>query len=124
MRPLIRPTLFAIARLGLFLAVVVWIVSQWWSVSISYGDTAYVSRDGLTFIYDQDSVYPSSVTVNIEYVGNLEPWFSNVVHVEQPTVMVGFLSFRHWFIVTAFALFYAVLKWVYRERRDVAKCSS
>ena len=25
-------------------------------------------------------------------------------------------SIRHWFIVTIFALFYGVLKWVYRKR--------
>ena len=33
MRELIRPTLFIIARTGLFLAVVAWTVGQWWNVS-------------------------------------------------------------------------------------------
>ena len=32
MRDLIKPSLFLIARLGLFLAVVAWGVGQWWNV--------------------------------------------------------------------------------------------
>lgn len=34
MRELIRPMLFAVVRLGLFLAAVVWIVSQWCELKI------------------------------------------------------------------------------------------
>ncbi len=43
MRDLIRPTLFIVARLGLFLAVVAWIVGQWWQVTCALP----VSSDGV-----------------------------------------------------------------------------
>ena len=43
MRDLIRPTLFILARLGLFLAVVAWIVGQWWQVTCALP----VSSDGV-----------------------------------------------------------------------------
>ena len=33
--------------------------------------------------------------------------------------MFATVSFRHWLVVTFFALFYGVLKWVYRKRRKV-----
>lgn len=36
MRALIRPTLFMIARLGLFLVVVAWIAGQWWHAKASH----------------------------------------------------------------------------------------
>ena len=34
------------------------------------------------------------------------------------TVSTWILSVRHWLIVTTFAVFYAVLKWVYRRKPD------
>ena len=41
MRDLIKPTLFIVARLALFLAVVAWIVGQWWNgkVACPFGTT-------------------------------------------------------------------------------------
>ena len=40
MKPLVRPLLFAVARLGLFLAVTVWIVGQWWTCVLAATDNA------------------------------------------------------------------------------------
>ncbi len=39
MKPLIRPFLFTVARLGVFLAVTAWIVGQWWIFEV--GHTRY-----------------------------------------------------------------------------------
>ena len=44
MRNLIRPTLFAAARLGLFLAITAWIVGQWWIFEL--GHTNYWMASG------------------------------------------------------------------------------
>ena len=141
MKPLIRPFLFAVARLGLFLAVMAWIVGQWWTiysaipaghglVEIYVGDKSYeVSRwdvlpstsfnitadrraDSLPFevLYTlfRGELRSDSCGQALLYVG---PGFFTA----KQGVIDG-MSIRHWLIITIFALFYGVLKWVYRKR--------
>jgi len=53
MRELIRPTLFMIVRLGLFLTVVAWSFGQWWTLSfaIPVNDHTALAGFGRTSIY-------------------------------------------------------------------------
>lgn len=51
MRELIQPGLFWVVRLGLFLSVVVWVVSQWWDVEILlHGSKHKVIATGLGIV--------------------------------------------------------------------------
>ena len=150
MRPLIRPTLFAFARLGLFLAVTAWAVGLWQTIHIlipvPVGTAGLELSSGdwkCRFIDRKLSVQWSrlvctadspSATMVVHEVFLLT---SSVLHdpsigsrsgpvrfshseaafspVNQP--VKDFRQLPHYLIVTAFALFYAVLKWVYRKRR-------
>lgn len=138
MKALIRPTLLTLARLGLFLAAVAWVVGQWWTIEL------FVDLPGkqqLWTVVAPEGIVQSRlnfkgsgpVTLQIESAGNeptsqwFEPydtnWGSQPRYVFQgggfvyATNYEYFLtSFRHWLIVTVLALFYGVLKWVYRRQ--------
>ena len=133
MRPLICPVLIAVARLGLFLSVVAWIVAQWRiaNVMIDVPGThvvqVVVAPEGIVVC----DLFPYDVSTNISlrlfHRGTVQHLFApsrkNITYsVSFGGLVYGthsafrFVSFRHWLIITAFALYYAVLKWVIRKR--------
>jgi cbb3-type cytochrome oxidase subunit 3 len=147
MRDLIRPTLFILARLGLFLAVVAWIVGQWWQVTcalpvssdgvavwicargwvLEYGEFAseselrfdfrpeYGQLDGLVF--GEEFKFSENAFGNKALAEVADSRSVNVAGVVfGQSWGITDLAIRHWLIVTFFALFYGVLKWVYRKR--------
>lgn len=134
MRSLIRPGLFWVARIGLFLAVVAWIVAQSWMVQGSItGPNAVLCPSGFAITLDADSdPWIESLPTDFSHVHQLDNCFSvdpkgdyretfqsYFPGVAYTTHLVPFggskiLTIRHWLIVTMFALFYGVLKWVYR----------
>ena len=135
MRSLIRPFLFTSARLGLFLAVTMWIAGQWWYVLLaSPRCTAELLPTGVSFswrtvagewkTWARPTPFPEYGEARFEY-----PWielgivttggfsFPGGALLKYPAAT--FLSFGHWFNVTVFALFYAVLKRAYRKQTVV-----
>lgn len=157
MQELIKPGLFWAVRIGLFLSVVVWIVSQWWSCTLLIrGVRAELISYGLTLSYRPpldawDLVTATSkgrwkFTVggsNGEWLFNnwlfgydveLLPVYSPFVNHENPyrwgvpglTTAHAYgnriVAFSYWFLVATFALFYGLLKWVYRKREEEVVC--
>ena len=125
MRDLIKPTLFIVARLGLLLAVVAWIIGQWWMVKVS--SQVEMSRRGWQYCNVLPMEARFSIWRKTEW-HNLDVSITDFLS-ETPRTDVSFrgIEFRqysavrylrvpHWLIVTIFALFYGVLKWVYRKR--------
>ena len=139
MRSLIRPMLFMVARLGLFFALVAWIASQWWSVDAQVGPddlclTLVVLPD---FVGGgiESNVRSNRIEVESVEAGKGPPSIFNQDFIQRkrqqpgcfaillpPGVILGYdtsrgiaVAIRHWINVTLFALFYGVLKWVYRK---------
>ena len=112
MKSLIRPFLFAAARLGLFLAVTAWIVGQWRMFRI---DIPF-QIGGITVLCHVDDWAILHWTGNIEWhflTSHPRPgvdW-----HQEYDKHQIH-LVIRHYLIVTSFALFYGLLKLLYRNR--------
>ena len=147
MRSLIRPILFTAARLGTFLAVVSWILGQWWFLHVSVPDPMAARAFDLSFCSHgwvlgwmsrskprfHTSVVPrngfcpvgwafvdySQESANSNY--RVAPGL-NLCHV--PLIGRGMswmsVSVRHWLNVVCFTLFYAVLKFIYRRRPESA----
>ena len=133
MRSLVRPCLFAIARLGLFLAVTAWVIHSlrpvvWWQWNVpGYSwvpaDTVVLmNSDGLFCKYRYGSEFSQiALFLSGEDDGQEHTVFDalgvRIVDDGQDRRIV----IRHWLIVAVFALFYAVLKWVYREQKEQAE---
>jgi hypothetical protein len=144
MRDLIRLTLFIVARLGLFLAVVGWIVSQWWTVSILFPlptGMAGAELDAGSW-QCRHALHQLSMAVTDIVRTRYSPISTVLVHekfmlmwqiqqIEVPTGIAPSMTatfhpvyipkrdlskIPHWLIVVIFALFYGVLQWVYRKR--------
>lgn len=136
MRPLIRPGLFAFARLGLFLSVAAWLVTQYWWLRVGspwlIGDVlpgGYVAGFG----YPADDwgiearpvsrkaelswVFRDPITGPYMNLPRLDTAFHRFGVTFADYGQLGHLSVRHWLVVTVFALFYALLKWFYRKPR-------
>ena len=139
MRELIRPTLFVIARTGLFLAIVVWILGQWWIVrgkapcsgrcyelvigskglvggvdSYPVGWQFSVHRDTPDDM-SMDSFEPESISHLRKQQG---AWFVQLPGLTIFTIPAWGYTLtmvRHWLIAATFALFFGLLKWVYRK---------
>ena len=137
MRSLIRPTLFMVARIGLVLSVVGWVASQWYSIESFGGFTAasafcVTGKSGIIVGFTNFKVswrfdvsegqsrpmwafdYSEPEFSGLrEQVSLVEPVSGLVLILDKYGVSV---AFRHWLVVTFCALFYGMLKWVYRER--------
>ncbi len=150
MRPLIRPVLFAIARLGLFLSVVAWVVGQWWSVDVKANGLFALSSDkGIAVgAYSLSSLRVPTTTIvrtqNLRTNLDFNYWlFSPEEHSEMLTrsnisiyaIRVGYyfwrpgttlreVSFHHWLITTIFAAFNLTLHFIYRRRPEVQPCEN
>ncbi len=141
MRELIRPGLFWVARLGLFLAVVAWVTSLSWSCMLQVpGVRAELISHGLIFSHHPAfnarslGVNPSEgewifndwlFGYNVKFFQAYSPFSAH-----EPPYRWGIpgltrahssgtqiIAVSHWLIVTTFATFYGVLKFVYRKRR-------
>lgn len=146
MKPLIRPTLFIIMRLGLFLAVLAWIVGQWWFVDASIptpnGSVCIMVDNRGPVVnkwkFRQDcflKLEPLQATSSLDSVFNSQEWTDILSYKRHymidtyPLVIIrGFnhgawqgtiIATRHWVVVTFFALFYGGLKWMYGKRASL-----
>ncbi|MEO2019971.1 MAG: hypothetical protein ABGZ53_37025 [Fuerstiella sp.] len=135
MRSLIRPTLFLVARVGLVLSVGFWIVGQWWEVLVQMSLAAgAIHKEGWVCA----AIYPGPagwvVSTNEADNGESAAWLFQYPSFDRATGepsgfsfigltalhfphMFATVALRHWLTTTFFALFYGVLKWVYRKRR-------
>ena len=140
MRELIRPALFWVVRLGLFFAVAAWVVAQWCFVEMTASglgrsgrilvwpkETAIISeptarQPGIrTWLY-RDNNHPHSYSQSLVEQVKDTPMYSAVRPIRGITLVMdrrvlrAAVLIRHWLVVTIFAVFYGVLKWVYWER--------
>ena len=133
MKPLIRPTLFTVARLGLFLSLSACVITQWWELegAIRCGAPVVIVGHPRGFLL---SIFPPNQRTWYVTARPVEDdaWWTHLEEVEKVvpydfgfqtvglTVDLGpnapFTSIRHWLIVSIFVLFYGVLKLVYRKR--------
>lgn len=133
MRPLIRPLLFAVARFGLLLSVLMWMTHAgspyvWlqWDVPDLPGLPAYtvvlVDSDGLYTRYQHASGGFDSIALSLEEdavgLGQERITFDAFGVMVADDGQDKVILVRHWLIVTTFALLYAVLRWRYRNREE------
>lgn len=134
MRSLIRPALFMITRLGLFLSVAVWAVGQWWTIRIDNSQQdVYFSVDGHGWLATNIRSPPHSAGAGWQWstsptdgeilndvllVSNSFSLFENQVPIAFEAVQgVGyrigelftFIAIRHWLVVTNFTLVHFAL---------------
>lgn len=130
MRELIRPTLFMIVRLGLFLAVVTWGAGQTWQgFGLAYPIAAAIDKTGVGIAITAENQgwrivkdrHTPSVLNFLGGVGLPSDVSFLSLHVTAFLSGSGRVCFaiRHWFIVTIFVLFNGVLIWVYRKRPEI-----
>ncbi|HIF01768.1 MAG TPA: hypothetical protein EYQ63_33410 [Fuerstia sp.] len=112
MRSLIRPTLFMVARMGLSPGIVVWAVSQEYSIGWQLPTYHVITLDNPGW-----SVAERGVPLTFETVGPLSPLAQYTLSGgNDHSLGARSASIRHWLVVTIFALFYGALKWTYRKR--------
>jgi len=124
MRSLIRPALFMVARIGLVLSVVGWVAEQrddqWLVWILEHNTTAFsgsitVASAGYEIFAVATYQFPNVPIIDMSIYDGQRLWNGGGLFIERfGPVMV--ITIRHWLIVTFFALFYGVLKWVYRKR--------
>ena len=135
MRELIRPALFLVARLGLFLSIVAWAASQ--TTNVLGNAVVFIP---LQFTIDEtgyamaDDPFPASWSIRARRYLALwqirstwarfhEPSFSAPgIWIDAHNLNTEWaIAVYHWLVVTSFALFYGVLKWVYWEHATEVK---
>jgi len=137
MNNLLCMSLYIIARVGLCLALVAWIVGQCRSfaavapavnsqtvmIRLDPGDwtvshVPVYMTDGF-FIATASQVSPDFFADDHEWMADMV-WEVDMGMGEYSYIKTGStFSFPHWFVVTFCALFYGVPKWVYRKRGKV-----
>ena len=133
MRDLIKPTLFIIARTGLFLAVVAWIVGQspskgviasW--LSLSFDETGVCFGVAFKFIGFGIVDFGSTTNGVIEgvYLGP-NHWHVNlgVAAIACGPDGVG-IALHHWLHTFLLAAFNTFLHIIYRKRPEVQPCEN
>ena len=135
-------SLFIFARAGLSLAVVAWIVVQQYhyvfrnnnvtvgvqrlgyAISVQEYDIAVelnaasLTPEGRTWLrwaFEEDSDSWTKVAYTWRILGVVL-----TDGIGKPPMVDWSLSFRHWIVVAFFLTFYVVLRWVYRQREEVA----
>ena len=125
MRSLIRPLLFAIARLGLFLAVVAWIAGQrveWYSVlcPVPSGSAGIIVRsETCTFGHVQHAIPITWYTAN-DLDGSNATWHRRVWSAVKWTGHSVEIS--HWLLTVMFLVFTVLLRFLYRKSPDAEPC--
>lgn len=110
MKELFRFLLPAFARLGLFLSLIAWVLSQWWILEVYVGDAKISSR-----VVSYHECYEGHPFLTGE------PFFGRAwsLAVYSEMVQVGYsppgstfsgTTVSHWFSVSCFALLYTALK--------------
>ena len=125
MRSLIRPTLFWVARMGLFLSLATWCIGQsWQGTGHLYGFVGAIDQFGLGASMGPNR--GAGVNRNSDY--EIVKEFLDGTHVPSKGHFIGMaaialyigtewaMAIRHYLVVAIFALFYGMLKWVYRKR--------
>lgn len=141
MRELIRPTLFLIAQLCLFLAVITSAAGQWWVVRASggYAGSGYSVVVGSKRVIGSIDNGPVFWMISVERttpddlsMSGFDPDPDSMSDLRQrvpceflatpgltvllvPDWGVAQVTIRHWLILTSFALFYGALLWGYRN---------
>ena len=129
MRSLIRPFLFAVARLGLFLAVVGWGAAGMFNLQLvaaaGNAGTVFTDQDGWTVMrLEGIGEWEFSVKRNVS-------WLFGALGRDAPVmgkfVRIGHLSFylfvRHWLITSTFLVFNLLLHFIYRKRPEAEPCA-
>ncbi len=134
MRELIKPGLFWVARLGLFLAVVAWGVGQCWQgLGFAFGVMGVVDPTGIAVqfhpsllgewgVYEYPDLRAVEMFLDVPNapVGALHLSLNVLaVHIEYSFAAFGI---KHWVNVTIFAAFYALLKFFFRRRPESPPC--
>ena len=147
MRSLVRPFLFTVARLGLFLAVTAWIMGQRWTIYSTipavYGVVEICVGDRSYEVSWWDVL--SSTSFNIGANRRTDPLPFEVLYTlfrgelrsdscgqELLYVGPGFftakqgvidgISIRHWLVTTIFLTFNITLHIIYRKRPEIQPC--
>ena len=118
------------ARLSLFFATVAWIAGQWWTfvsaVPIQGKTISIACHDGHWGLNTIAFRISEPVWINVMrpddfHTDEFDSTITNIapgISYEDAGIFTS-LSFRHWLVTSAFALFYGVLKFAYRgESRD------
>lgn len=145
MRDLIRPTLFLLARLGLFFAVLAWVVGQWCMLDASIPFTSSCSFSVLLVpqgwvLWQFDLDFPIvhweiDVSDDAMYAPVFAPYqpnggftpnklveFCGAVYADEYKKIT--VSLRHWLVATIFTAFNIILHFIYRKRPEVQPCEN
>ncbi|MCP4787149.1 MAG: hypothetical protein GY903_21035 [Fuerstiella sp.] len=150
MKNLIRMSLFIIARAGLSLAVVAWIVGQWWSLKVgshsNWGSLASIVHEGFVFVLKPElsiweprvGIWPDTVDDSVVHL-----FFSPVDEIRDEVPADTFLkqmpgmtvvrqpfspsattlvAICHWLVTTFFTVFNIALHLIYRKRPETQPC--
>ena len=123
---LVRLASFMIVRVGLLISVGIWLVSQWWSIRLSFeGYIAVSGGIGWKLQYDpwnrgsgfdiqraRDPDDISHMIRSLEKDYGVLP-FNAATYGTAGVWMDG--SIRHWLFVLAFTVLYLILHYIYRE---------
>ncbi len=135
MKYLFRIVLFIIARGGLSLAVVAWGISEWVRIMTSAtvetcsAKIDICSRGVAAASFGESGTYLVLPPVDVaEAIQVFEPRDQDLERFDYTHPVPGvndltdgsviLISIRHWFVIAAFALFYATLKLIFRQRRQ------
>ena len=139
MKKVLRMSLFIIARAGLFLAVVAWIVSRWWwggslvyqfqsraiGVTCHEGTwTANHYKFVLQGLQDRNYFFfrlplESGEPINTTWRVISHPFPGVVVHLSSSD---DGMSLHHWLITSLFTAFNIALHFIYRKRPEDKPC--
>ena len=138
MRNLIRPGMFLIVRLGLFLSIAVWVLSQSWA-GFGRAGTSTITIVPLGVVLTFNESASGTLAGSVRRLDNLNVWgnwstnprFNGAFYAKPNTYYsTGFalpglvyidlpyrtrIAIHHWLIVVLFTLSYCCLKFVYRK---------
>ena len=123
MRRLIRPTLFALARLGLFMSIAscaTWPIEYLSEQRMSFDYYLFDYRIWVQFYsdswaveYDSDPIPPTTGSFT---TGPVRIWWDDFGGRFESDRNGFYLAVEHWVSLVLAALFYASLKFIYRRR--------
>ena len=129
MRALIRPTLFASARLSLFLAVIAWIAGQWFRLDTGpfelhsrHTIRAVVEPQGIVIRFADDRFteiarYIASESYDEGYEFEFDEHGSTwAMWTTSSDGLESYIAIRHWIIVTVMVAINLLLHFLYRKR--------
>ena len=127
MRSLIQPALFAIARMGLFLSVVAWVVGQRLDYDEFGVDFAVVncrlSSGNWGFFVTKSWAKPFTGGITHLTPVRQRAWPAFRFTTNRGEALAAF-RMRHWFVVTAFAFVNILLHFIYRRRPESQPCEN